>query len=137
MLLLILPHRDIIRLVEENIRRHKSGIGKKAAVDVILIFGGLILELGHTAELTEHGVAVENPAQLGMLVNMGLNEEGILFRIQATGDVLGQLLQCPPAQCRRVLTDSNRVHIRHKIVTVKRLGPLRPVLDGPQVGTQG
>ena len=103
MLLLVLTHRHIIRLVQEDIRSHQAGIGEQAAVDVVGVFCGLVFELGHSAQLTEHSVAVQYPAKLRVLVDMALNEQGILFRVKAAGDVLSQLLQGAPPQVSRIL----------------------------------
>ena len=136
-LLLVFTHRHIIRLIQQNIRRHQGGIGKQTAVDVVCVFGRLILELGHPGQFAEHGIAVQHPAQLCMLVNVALDKQGILLRVQAAGNVLSQLLQGPPAQICRILPDRDGVQIRHEIITVKGISPLRPVLDGAQVRTQG
>ena len=35
MLLLVHPHRDKVRLVKQNIRRHQNGVGKQARRDII------------------------------------------------------------------------------------------------------
>ena len=132
MLFLVLAHGDEVGLVEENVRCHEGGVGEQAAVDVVLMLGGLVLELGHAAELTEHGVAVEHPAQFGVLGDVGLDEQGVFLRVQAAGDILGQLLQGAPAQVGGVLAHGDGVHIRHEIVAVKLLRPGGPVLDSAQ-----
>ena len=136
MLLLVLSHRDHIRLIEQDVRCHQAGIGEEAAVDVLRVFRGLVLELGHAAELAEHGVAVEDPAQLRVLVDVGLDKEGVLLRVQAAGDILGQLLQRPAAQGGGVMAHRNGVEIRHKVVAVELLCPGPPVPYRPQVGAQ-
>ena len=137
MLLLVLPHGDEVRLVEQDVRGHEAGVGEEAAVDVVGVLGGLVLELGHAGELAEHGVAVEDPAQLRVLVDMGLDKQGAFLRIQAAGNILGQLLQGAAAQGGGVLAHGDGVHVRHEIVAVELLRPGGPVLDGPQVGAQG
>ena len=68
--------------------------------------------------------------------DVGLDEQGVLLRVQAAGDVLGQLLQGAAAQLGGLLTDGDGVHIGHKVVAVKLLGPGPPVLDGTQVVAQ-
>jgi len=88
MLTLVLPHRDQIRLVEQDICRHEDRIGEEAGVDVVGVGRGLILKLCHPAELPEHGVAVEDPSQLRVLGHMGLDEEGAALRVDAAGDEL-------------------------------------------------
>ena len=42
-LLLILAHRHQIGLVQQNVRRHQSGIGEQTAVDVVRILADLSL----------------------------------------------------------------------------------------------
>ena len=68
-----------------------------------------------------------------MLVHMALDKQRIFLRIQTAGNILGQLLQRMPPQIRRVLADRNGVHICHKIIAVKLIGKLRPVLNGSQI----
>ena len=136
MLLLVLTHRHIVRLIQQNIRRHQGRVGEEAAVDVVGILGALVLELGHAAQLAEHGVAVEDPAQLRVLMDMALDKQGVLLRVQAAGDVLGQLGHGAPAQLRRVLPHGDAVQVRHEIVAVKFLRQGRPVLHRAQIVAQ-
>ena len=136
-LLLVLAHGDEVRLIEQDIRRHQAGIGEEPGVDVFGVPGGFVLELGHPGELAEHGVALEDPAQLRVLVDVGLDKQSVLLRVQAAGDIGGQLLQGVPPELRRVLPDGDGVHVGHEIIAVKLPGQLGPVLDGPQIGAQG
>ena len=85
----------------------------------------LVLKLGHTGELAEHGVAVEHPAQLGVGGHMALDEERVLFRVQAAGDVLRELLEGAAAQVGGVLPHGDGVQVGHEIIAVKALGALR------------
>ena len=68
---------------------------------------------------------------------MALDEQGVLFGVQATGDVLRQLLHGAAAQVSGGLAHGDGVQIRHKIVTVKGFRPFRPIFDGAQVRTEG
>ena len=137
MLLLILAHRDIVGLIEQDIRRHQRRIGEETAVDVLAVLGGLVLKLRHARELAEHRIAVQDPAELSVLRHVGLDEQRVLLGVQAAGDVLRQLLERAAAQRRRVLTHGDRVHIGHEVVVVKFLVALRPVLDRAEVGPEG
>ena len=137
MLLLILAHGDIVGLIEQDIRRHQRRIGEETAVDVLAVLGGLVLKLRHARELAEHRIAVQDPAELGVLRHVGLDEQRVLLGVQAAGDVLRQLLERAAAQRRRVLTHGDRVHIGHEVVVVKFLVALRPVLDRAEVGPEG
>ena len=136
MLLLILAHGHKVRLIQKNIRRHQRGVGEQAAVYVVGMFGGFVLELGHAGKLAEHGVAVQNPAQLRVLVDMALDEKRIFLRVKTAGDVLSQLGGGAAAQLRGLLPDCNGVQIRHKIIAVKLLGQLRPVFHRAQIVAQ-
>ena len=136
MLLLILAYRHQIRLIQQDIRRHKRRIGKQSAVDIVGIFRAFILELRHAAQLAEHGVAVENPAQLRVLVHMALEKQHIFLRIKTAGDILGKLLQGAAAQVGRILADGDRVQIRHKVKAVKFVRSVLPVADRAQIGTE-
>ena len=136
-LLLVVANGNQVGLVQQDIRSHQCRIGKQTAVDILGMLGRLVLELSHTAQLAEHGIAVQNPAQLSVLVNVGLDEEGVLLRVQAAGDVLGQLLQSAAAQVGRVLTDGDGVQVRHKVEAVIFIGTLSPVLHSAEVRTQG
>lgn len=108
-LLLVAADGDVVRLVEQNVRRHQCGVGEQTAVDVLCVLGALVLELRHARELTEHGVAVEHPAELRVRGDMALDKERVLFRIQAAGNVLRELLNGAPAQVGGVLAHGDRV----------------------------
>ena len=81
MLLLVAADGDVVRLVEQNVRRHQRGVGEQTAVDILCVLGALVLELRHARELTEHGVAVEHPGQLRVLGHMGLDKHNPLVRV--------------------------------------------------------
>ena len=62
----LLADRYASGLVEQDIGRHQRGIGKQPQRDVLGVFAGLVLELGHPLHPPHAGDAVEDPAQLGM-----------------------------------------------------------------------
>ena len=97
---------------------------------------GFVLELRHAGQLSEHRVAVQHPAELGVCGNMRLEKECVLFGIQTTGNIDRQHLQRPPAQLLRILTDRDRVHVRHEVVTVVVVDTVCPVLDRAQIIAQ-
>ena len=70
-------------------------------------------------------------------MHVALDEQGILLRVQAAGDVLCQLLQSSAAQVRRILPHGDGVQVCHKVKTIIFLGTLRPVFHRAQVATQG
>lgn len=135
-LLLVLAHRNKIRLIQQDIRRHQRGIGKQAAVDIVGIFCTFILELRHAAQLAEHGIAVEHPAEFCVLMHMALDEQHVLLRVQTAGDILRQLLHCAATQVCRVLPDGNGVKVRHKVIAIEFLCTVAPVPDRAEVGAE-
>ena len=136
MLLLIVAHRHKIRLIQQNIRRHQCRIGKQTAVNVFRVLGGFVLKLGHSAQLTEHGIAIQNPAQLRMLMYMALDKQGILLGIQSAGNILRKLLQSPATQVRRCLPHGDGMHICHKVKAFIGIRPGTPVFDSAQIVAQ-
>ena len=136
-LFLVLTHGHIVRLVQKNIRCHQAGVSKKAAVDIVGILCRLVLELGHAAQLTEHGIEVQHPSQLRVLTDMALDKQGVLLRVKTAGNVLRQLLQRAAAQVSRVLANGDGVEICHKIEAVILLTAFRPILNGSQIAAQG
>ena len=133
MLALILADGNIVCLIQQDIRRHEAGIGEQSAVYIVGVLCALILKLRHAAELAEHGVAIEYPAKLCMLVNMALQEQNVLFRVYAAGNVLGKLLEAAAAQQLRILAHGERVQIGHEIIAVKFICSCAPVLHGSQI----
>ena len=136
MLLLVAAHGHQVRLVKQDVRRHQRRVGEKAGVDIVGIFGALILELGHAGKLAEHGVAIQHPTQLGVSRHMGLDEQHVLLRVQAAGNVGRQLCQRAAAQVRRYLAHRDGVHIRQHIKAVVFIRQRRPVADGAEIGAQ-
>ena len=133
MLLLILTNGNQVRLIQQDIAGHEAGVCKQTCIDIIRILCRFILELGHTAKLTEHRVAIQHPAKLCMLVNMALNKQSVLFRIQTAGDILSQLLQRTATQVSRVLPNSNGMQVSHKVEAIIFLCALGPVLHSTKV----
>ena len=91
MLALIFTDRYLIRLVEQNIRRHQHGIGKDSNTDsVIPHFLGLIFELSHPSGFANASQAFHHPAELIMGGDMGLNKESALGGVDAQRNELCQ-----------------------------------------------
>ena len=135
-LLLVAAHRHKVRLIKQNIRRHQRGIGKQARVDIVRVLGRLVLELRHTAQLTEHGVAVQHPAKLGVGRNMGLHKQHVLLRVQTTGDIGRHLRQRMAAQIRRDLPHGDGMHIGQHIIAVIFIRHRRPVANRSKIRAQ-
>ena len=133
MLLLVAANGHQVGLIEQDVSSHQGGIGEQARVDVVRILGGLVFELGHAAQLAEHGIAIQHPAQLRVGGDVGLDEQDVLLRVQAAGNIGRHLGQGVAAQVRRHLPHRDGVHIRQHVIAVIFIGQSRPVFDRAQI----
>ena len=109
MLLLILADGHIVCLIEQNIRSHEHGIGEEADIDIVCVLLGFVLELGHSRSLAELGVAVENPRELGVGVDMALDEHDVLIRVESYREQERKSLHGLASESRGILSDGYRV----------------------------
>ena len=69
MLELVLAHGHRFRVIEQDIRRHKDGVGEKAHVRRILL-AALLFELRHALEFRNGRNAIQNPGKLCMFFHL-------------------------------------------------------------------
>jgi hypothetical protein len=100
------------------------------------MLGSLVFELCHPGQFAEHGIAREDPAQFRMVVDMALDKDQTLFRIDAGSQEKGKSFQGLPAQVRRVLTDGQGMKVRNEIIAVIIFLELPPVPDCPDIVAQ-
>ena len=117
-LLLIFAHGDLMRAVDQDIRRHQHGIGEEAGVYVIRVLCGFILELGHAGKLAHVCGAAKQPRKLRVLVNVALDEERAPFGIDAAGDEQRRHRAGLLPQFVGIVPHRKRVHIRDHIIAV-------------------
>ena len=137
MLLLVDAHGDHVGLVEQNVGGHQDGVGEEARVDVVGVLLGLILELGHAGQLAKAREAVEEPCQLGVLLDVGLDVEGILLGVQTAGHVEGQGLVGAAAEVGGDLADGDGVLVHHAVEALVLLGVGGEILQGAKVVADG
>jgi len=130
---LVLPHRDVVGPVEEDVRRLEDRIVEQATVDELLL-RGLLFELGHPRQIPVGGDTAQDPAQLRVLWDGGLDIEDRPLRVDpARDEVEGEL---PP---RRAELGGHRVLVGESVVvddavdTLVPLLELDPALDRPEV----
>ena len=111
MLFLIFANRNLVGLIQQNVRRHQHRIVKQTGVNVFRIARGFVFELGHTAQFTEIGVAVQRPAQLRVLRHVRLNEDGAFLRVDTACQVKRQSIQRRFTQFLRILTRGDGMQI--------------------------
>ena len=135
-LLLVVADGDEVGLVEQDVGRHARGVSEQAAVYVVGVLGALVLELRHAAELAEHGVAVEHPAELRVAGVVALHKERDLVGVEAAGDVLRKLLHSAAAQVGGHLAHGYGVHVHDAVIGVVVVDHVHPVPDGAHVGAE-
>ena len=111
MLLLVLPDRHKVGLIQQNVGRHQYGIGEQTSVDVVAVRGGFVLELRHPRQLAEHRIAVQHPRQLGVRGHMALHKKDVVFVVEPAGEIHRQQLARAAAQLRRHLPHRDRMQI--------------------------
>ena len=113
MLLLVCTDGYDVDVVEQNVRGHENRIGEQTATDTL---GGLlctlVLKLGHSVKLAHTGVALQDPCQLVVCGNLGLDEEGAVVGIQTAGQIQGRKATGPLTDQRGILLgNGDGVHI--------------------------
>jgi hypothetical protein len=78
---LVVPDRDDVGLVQEDVARHQHGIVEESRRDELLLVG-LLLELRHTAQLAEARHGAEQPRRLGMRQHVALGEDRRAVRVE-------------------------------------------------------
>ena len=69
-------------------------------------------------------------------MHMALQKEGVLLRVEAAGDVLGQLRDGTTAQLLGLLPHGDGVQVGHEIIAFKLLRQLQPVFHRAQIISQ-
>jgi hypothetical protein len=109
-LALVVAHRDLLGVVEQDVGRLQRRIGEQPAGHEVGLVG-LLLELDHAPQLAERGRALHDPAQLGVLVHLALGEQRAHLGVEPGGHQdLGDLERLGP-QHGRVLGDGERVQV--------------------------
>ena len=89
-LALVLAHRNLVGVVQQNVRRLQGRVGEQPPRDEVVALR-LVLELGHPAQFAEGRRALHNPGTLGVLADVTLYEQSAALGIEAAGyQQLGQ-----------------------------------------------
>ena len=136
MLLLVVPHRHMGGLVEQDVGGHQRGIGQKPERDVLGIFPRLVLELGHAVHPADPRDAVEDPRQFGVLDDLALVENDMGFGVDPRRDERRGDLAGGAAQFVGVLPDGDRVHVDDAIDALMGLLQRHETADGAEIVAQ-
>ncbi|MDH6549194.1 hypothetical protein M2162_003291 [Streptomyces sp. SAI-041] len=133
-LALVLAHRDLVGLVEQDVRDLEDRVREQADARAVgALAGGLVLELGHAGRLAEAGEAVHDPGELGVLGDVALDEEGAALRVESRGEELGGGQTGVGRELLRVLRNRDRVQVDDHVERVVRLLQGHPLADGAEV----
>ena len=75
-LALVLADGDLLGVVEEDVRGLQRRVGQQAGRDEAALLGRLLLVLHHALQLADRDRALHDPAQLGVLGHVALDEDG-------------------------------------------------------------
>ena len=113
MLLLIDTCRNILGVIQEDIRSHEVRICYEA-FGKSLVKCGLGLELMHTGEVSVRSVALEDPGQVSVIQILGLDVDVHILEIgiYAAGDIHRDGVDDVPVQSLRILRYRDGMHVR-------------------------
>jgi hypothetical protein len=133
MLLLVLAHRHMRRLVEQDVGGHQRRIGVEAERRGLAVFACLVLELRHPIHPADARDAIEHPGELGVGGHRTLQQDDVLpvvdagrhQRRGAEARIGGELLG--------LLEHRDRMHIDDAIDALEILLQRDPVLDRAEI----
>ena len=124
-LALVVAHRHLVGLVEKDVGGLEHGVQEKARAHQLLLARRLVLELVHASELPVGGDRAQQPAELGVLVDVGLAKQDAALGIQPAGHQHGRGVEHVAGQRAGVVADAGGVQVDHAID--RRIRPLLPV----------
>jgi hypothetical protein len=132
-LFLIIPDRNQVGAVEENVRGHQDRIVKQPYMDVRCTVADLVFELCHSLQLAHGRHAVEHPGQLRVRGNVGLQENLTPFRIDSTGKEERHEFNRSSLQISGSLRHRDGVKIRQEKKRLMGRLQINPVFHGADV----
>ena len=100
---------------------------------VARILERFLLELGHSRSLAELGVAVENPRELGVGVDMALDEHDVLIRVESYREQERKSLHGLASESRGILPDGYRVQVGNGVDAVIVVAHRFPVAQSAEI----
>ena len=135
-LALVLAHRDPVGVVEEDVGRHEGRVGEQGRPHRLLAVR-LLLELDHPVQLAVGDGGLHQPAQLGVLGHVALDEEGGDVGVEADGHQHAGQLQGAFPQLGGVVLDGEGVEVDHRVEGVGLVLLGHPVPERAQVVARG
>jgi hypothetical protein len=135
-LLLILTDGNLVGPVRKHVRGLQDRVEEEPRRDELLLLSRLLLELGHPSQLSVCRHARQQPAQLGVLMDVGLAEQDAAVGVEPgsehdRGGVVHAL-----AKLGRVVGHRDRVQVDDAVDGIAAVLPLDVLTDGPDVVAQ-
>ena len=131
-LALVVAHGHLVGVVGEDVGRLQDRIVEHPDAHRLLA-GGLLLELGHPAQLAERGDAVQYPGELGVGRHVALDEECAAGRVEPGGEEDRGRTAGPVGEAGRVVGHRDGVQVDDAVDRVVVVLSLHPMAHGPQV----
>ena len=130
---LVVAHGDAVGLDAQDVRGLEHGVGEQPRVDVLLVLGGLVLELGHPFQGADGGAGAEDPGQLHGFGYVGLHEQSTAVRVESAGDAHRGGIQDGVPHGVRLVLYRDGVVVHDAVDTVVPRNQLGPVGHGAEV----
>ena len=136
-LALVVADGDLVGVVQHDVGGLERRVGEQPGRDeVALALGRLVLELGHPAELAEADRALHDPAELGVLGHVALDEDGGDLGVEADGEQHRGHAHGGVAQRAGGVGDGERVEVDDAVEHVGLVLAAHPVPQRTQVVAQ-
>ena len=137
MLFLIDADGHVIRLIQQNIRRHEHGIIHEPHVDIIGMLLRFILKLRHALHFPHVGERIQHPRKFGVRRDIGLHVQRAMFGIDPASDVERRKFKRTAPKLARLLPHGDRVQIGDRIKTVVLFLHAHPITDRARIVADG
>ncbi len=133
-LALVVAHRHLVGAVEQDVGRLQHRVQEQARAHQFLLARGLLLELVHALEVAVGRDRAEQPAELRVLVNVGLAEEDAARRVEARGQQRGRGVEHVAGERLRLVGHARGVEVHDAVDgRVAAVLALHVLADGPEV----
>jgi hypothetical protein len=110
-LALVFANRHLVRAIREDVRSLQHRIQEQPGRDELALTSRLLLELSHPVQLPVSSHRSEQPAELGVLMDIPLSKKDAPRRIETGGEQHRRRVEHRPSQLRRVVRDRDRVQV--------------------------
>ena len=130
---LVLADRHAVGAVDEDVGGHQHGIGEERRVDVLRLALRLVLVLRHPLQRAHRRHRAEDPGELGVFGNRGLDEDRALLRIEPGGEPAERHVVDPPRHLGRGIVLRHRVEVHDGEDAGMLVLEAHPVLQGAEI----